>query len=103
MECPIFYKDEDYQNTGRTCKICELKSYYIVLNYLPIIFILVTVYCCYISIYRFIIVYFSRQPIVVLLASFTVSTTSCLHIVLHIIRVCLSRCLSLLNFTHKIN
>ena len=49
----------------------QTKKYYIVLNYVSIIFLLVIVYCCYMSIYRFITVYFLRQPLVVLLAFFS--------------------------------
>ena len=30
MECLISYKDEYYQNAGRTCKICKLKRYYFI-------------------------------------------------------------------------
>ena len=79
MECVISHKNEYYQNAGRTCKICKLKSVYIVLHYLSILFLLVILHCCYIYIYRFITVYILRQPLVVLLVSFTVSTTSCIQ------------------------
>ena len=54
MECVISHKNEYYQNAGRTCKICKLKSVYIVLNYVSILFLLVILHCCYIYIYIFI-------------------------------------------------
>ena len=80
MECLISHKNEYYQNAGLTCKICKLKRYYIILKYLSFLFSHITLLLyIYIYIYRFITVYILRQPLVVLLVSFTVSATSCIE------------------------